>query len=349
MLQFYRRKYINNPKEGGYEETMKKVIMFASIGFILLFICIIGLSILAHNNDNIIKAVEIEPQGNLIAEENTNPIITGELKPEPEEDKRTTILILGTDQRKNEIARSDTMIVAQYLHNEKKAYLVSIPRDGKITLKDKGMQKINAAYAYGGADWAVETVEELLDIKLDGYIFTNFKGFKEITEALGGVSVNNKKPIKWTDGEQGKTYVIPAGEQRLKGDELLMYVRFRGDSEGDFGRIKRQQEVIQSVIQEMLNLKNIFKIPKIAQAVQNNTKTDLNLGEFLNLAWQVKDIGNIEIESFTLKTTSEKINGIWYENIDTEDLKRISDILNGVSSITDNEEKVEENNSFSFE
>lgn len=323
--------------------------MFASIGFILLFICIMGLSILTHNNDNIIKAVEIEPQGNLIAEENTNPIITEELKPEPVEDKRTTILILGTDQRKNEIARSDTMIVAQYLHNEKKAYLVSIPRDSKITLKDKGMQKINAAYAFGGPKLAVETVEEILNIQIDGYIFTNFKGFKKITEALGGVSVNNKKPIKWTDGEQGKTYVIPAGEQKLKGDDLLMYVRFRGDSEGDFGRIKRQQEVIKSVIQEMLNSKNIFKIPKIAQAVQNNTKTDLNLGEFLNLAWQVKDIGNIEIESFTLKTTSEKINGIWYENIDTEDLKRISDILNGVSSITDNEEKVEENNSFSFE
>lgn len=326
---------------------MKKVIMFASIGFILLFICIMGLSILTHNNDNIIKAVEIEPQGNLIAEENTNPIITEELKPEPEEDKRTTILILGTDQRKNEIARSDTMIVAQYLHNEKKAYLVSIPRDSKITLKDKGMQKINAAYAFGGPKLAVETVEEILNIQIDGYILTNFNGFKEISEAIGGVKVNNKKTIKW--GEGSKTYIIPEGEQILKGDDLLMYVRFRGDSEGDFGRVNRQQEVIKSVIQEMLNPKNIFKIPKIAQAVQNNTKTDLNLGEFLNLAWQVKDIGNIEIESFTLKTTSEKINGIWYENIDTEDLKRISDILNGVSSITDNEEKVEENNSFSFE
>ena len=204
MLQFYRRKYINNPKEG-YEETMKSYYVCFN-WFILLFICIMGLSILAHNNDNIIKAVEIEPQGNLIAEENTNPIITEELKPEPEEDKRTTILILGTDQRKNETARSDTMIVAQYLHNEKKAYLVSIPRDSKITLKDKGMQKINAAYAFGGPKLAVETVEEILNIQIDGYILTNFNGFKEISKAIGGVKVNNKKTIKW--GEGSKTYII---------------------------------------------------------------------------------------------------------------------------------------------
>jgi len=176
----------------------------------------------------------------------------------------------------------------------------------------------------------VETVEEILNIQIDGYIVTNFNGFKEISEALNGVTVNNKKEIVWYDQEGNKKFVIPVGKQRLKGDNLLMYVRFRGDSEGDFGRINRQQEVIKSVIQEVLNPKNIFKMQQIVKAVQNNTKTNINFGEFLNLAWQIKDVDNIEIEPLTLKTKSQKSNGIWYEIMDTEDLKRISNILNGI-------------------
>ena len=311
---------------------MRRIFIFSSIGIIFLLLLIMGKFIFTTAN-GITEAVETE-QNNAIIEENIEPIVSEEIKEEQEventEEKRTTILILGSDQRKNERARSDTMIVAQYIHNEKKAYLISIPRDSKIQLKDKGTQKINAAYAFGGPELAVETVEEILNIQIDGYIVTNFNGFKEISEALNGVTVNNKKEIVWYDQEGNKKFVIPVGKQRLKGDNLLMYVRFRGDSEGDFGRINRQQEVIKSVIQEVLNPKNIFKMQQIVKAVQNNTKTNINFGEFLNLAWQIKDVDNIEIEPLTLKTKSQKSNGIWYEIMDTEDLKRISNILNGI-------------------
>lgn len=245
------------------------------------------------------------------------------------------VAILGTDAEQQEnVSRTDTIMLVRYDMNKKKATIVSVPRDSYVDIPNKHKDKVNAAHAYGGTDLALETLEDLLDIHIDYYAKANFKGFMEVTETLGGVKVNPSKTISY------KGVVIPPGEQVLSGNELLTYVRFRKDSDGDFGRINRQQEVIISVAKEMVKPSNLIKIPEYVDIVKDNVKSNLDWSELISLAKEASDFDSIEIQQHTLKTRSEKIDGIWYEMVDDSDLSRLSALLNG-SVVSDTSSETE--------
>lgn len=268
--------------------------------------------------------------------------------PAPEEPKIQNkepfiVAILGTDQRTDEPARTDTIMLVRYDMENKKATIVSLPRDSYVKIPGKHKDKINAAHAYGGVDLTIETVEELLDINVDYYAKANFEGFKEAIETLGGVKVNAKKPIRY------ENIYIPAGEQTLKGDDLLMYVRFRKDADGDFGRINRQQEVILSIAKDLIKPSNLIKVPKLLSIASEHVDTNLNLRELGLLALDAKDFNNIAIEQHTLKTHSKKMNGVWYELVDEEDVENKSMLLQGLSPSSTSEFGDTETNEEVFE
>lgn len=247
------------------------------------------------------------------------------------------VALLGTDAEQQEnVSRTDTIMLIRYDMNEKKATIVSIPRDSYVDIEGHGTDKINAAHAYGGTDLALSTIEDVMGIHIDYYAKANFKGFMEVTETLGGVKVNPLKTISY------KGVTIHPGEQTLSGNELLTYVRFRKDADGDFGRINRQQEVIISATKEMVKPSNLLKIPEFVEIIRNHVKSNLNWQELMALAKEATNYEDIEIEQHTLKTQSQKMNGIWYELIDESNLEEMSNLLKGEDPFVEESETSED-------
>ena len=232
------------------------------------------------------------------------------------------LAILGTDERGTEKSRSDVIILLKYEAEENKAIVVSVPRDSKILIPGRGISKINAAHAFGDSKLQVSVLENLFKVKDVKYIHINFEGFKEIVDTLGGIEINAKKDFI----NDGNIYA-KKGENILMGDDLLEYVRFRHDIEGDFGRIKRQQEVLLSFASSILKPDNIIKLPKTALLIAKNSDSDMNIFFMMGYLNKLKNLDSLKFEFYTLKTASEKSNGIWYEIIDEKDLELISDLL----------------------
>lgn len=232
------------------------------------------------------------------------------------------IALLGTDQRGEEAARTDTIMLVRYDMENKQATILSIPRDTLVTLTGYHQDKINAAHVYGGVPLTLSTIEDTLDIDIDYYAKVNFEGFKEAMAVFGGLEVDVQKEMKYENVH------LKPGTQVLEGDDLLMYVRFRKDADGDFGRIKRQQEVIKKVAGQMILPSNLIKLPQYMSIFAEHVETDLNLKEMASLAMATKEFSSIKVDSHTLKTTSQKVEGIWYELTDDSDLESMSKLLN---------------------
>lgn len=159
-----------------------------------------------------------------------------------------TFVLMGSDARSgDEAARSDTLMVAYLSGNRDHLYLVSFPRDMWVTIPGHGEAKINAAYAYGGAALTVETLESMLETRMDHVVTIDFDGFIKLTEVLGGVTVNNKYE------SQSGDYYFPQGEITIQGDEALAYVRQReGLPDGDLSRAERQRDVVSAIIDKVV-------------------------------------------------------------------------------------------------
>lgn len=235
------------------------------------------------------------------------------------------LAILGTDERKKEESRSDVIMLLKYKAKENKVIVVSVPRDSKVSIFDKGVAKINAASALGGCRLQVSVLENLFKIENVKYVKINFEGFKKIIDTIGGVEINAEKDFASDSGEDD--IFAKKGSNLLFGEDLLKYVRFRHDEEGDFGRIKRQQEVLRSLASSILKSDNIVKLPEIALIVAKNSTSDMDIFFIMRYINKLQDLDTLEFEFYTLKTVSEKSNGIWYEIIDPEHLEFISDLL----------------------
>ena len=183
------------------------------------------------------------------------------------------ILLLGTDSRGSDRGRSDVFMVVHINAARSRVDLISIPRDYWVAIPGKGTAKINAAFSWGGAPLAVRTVENLMGIKIDHVALTNFQGYMNAIDSLGGVTVNNRVASK-TD-----QYNWPAGAIRLKsGHEAMVYVRQRYTlPRGDFDRNERQRAVIKAVAKEFLAagvLSNPGKMNSILNSVGSNFTVD---------------------------------------------------------------------------
>lgn len=234
-----------------------------------------------------------------------------------EAEERIRFLLLGTDERKNEAARSDTIVLATYYPNEGKMNLLSIPRDTKVHIPGQEKEdKINSAHALGGMDLIKQTVSEWSGLKIDHVAKVNFNGFKELVDEAGGVTVNAKKTLSYGG------ITIQPGKQKLTGEEALTYVRFRKDEDGDFGRIKRQQEVIQNTLSAVLSDFNPLSIPSYLNFYRKHVESDMAFSDMYHIAKTAYSNG-VKLEGKTIKTSSSKDDGIWYENVD-EQQKEVS-------------------------
>lgn len=205
--------------------------------------------------------------------------------------KPFSILLMGVDTGKGERVdqwqgQSDSMILVTVNPETKTTTLTSLERDILVDIYDEhgeptGTQtKLNAAYAYGGAPMAIKTVEGLLDLKIDYYMQINMQGLVDLVDAVGGITVTNAFdfPIRIDEWEPEYTSSVPPGTHKVNGEQALVFSRMRyDDPEGDYGRQRRQREVIQKILHQLLGLNGLASHQRILQAVAKNMQTDIAL------------------------------------------------------------------------
>ncbi|MEW6180900.1 MAG: LCP family protein [Chloroflexota bacterium] len=197
-----------------------------------------------------------------------------------------SILILGSDWRPNSGFRTDVMILTVINTRTGAVSMVSFPRDLYVEIPGVGQQRINTAQQFGGFPLTQATFEINFGIKPDYYVMTNFQGFINIIDRLGGievdVAVNLTDTCKLPQAVNGYCSVGP-GRVYMNGETALWYVRSRYSS-SDFDRTRRAQEVIIAVFKKLMSLDAISKAPQLYQEFRNNVETDIPLDMALKLA-----------------------------------------------------------------
>jgi LCP family protein required for cell wall assembly len=225
---------------------------------------------------------------------------------------KKNIVVMGCDVRKGDAGRSDTLFVVMLDKSKKNAALLSVPRDTRVKIKGHGWDKINAAFAYGGQKLTRETVQDFLGIKLDNYVLVDFRGFKGLVDAVGGVDINVEKRMYYYDPYDGFEIDLRPGMQHMDGKTAMQYVRYR-DEEGDIGRIRRQQKFIMALYKQIASKNILAKMPGVSKQIMSMVKTDLSLKEMVELGNVMRDM----VEKDGLKMSMvpgepEYIDGISY-------------------------------------
>lgn len=213
------------------------------------------------------------------------------------------VVLLGSDARAGEASRSDTIVVAKAGEG-----MLAVPRDTLVEIPGLGEDKINAAFATGGPELTVKTLENLTGLPINNYIVVHFDGVEDIVNALGGVTLEVEQPIEV--GIEGRRVFIPAGTQTLNGIEALAYVRFRDTPAADIGRIGRQQRFLQELAKEATSPAKLPRLPATARAVWRNIDTNINPLEAARFAIRMRLSGGTEAEIYP--GTPQYIGGISY-------------------------------------
>ena len=227
---------------------------------------------------------------------------------------KATVMIMGVDERADDVGRSDTLMIATLDPDKNQAALLSVPRDTRVKIKGHGFDKINAAYAYGGRKLTQETIESLLNTHIDHYIKINVHGFTKIIDALGGIDIDVEKRMYYEDpwDDDGGLYIdLQPGMQHMDGKTAITYVRYR-DEEGDIGRIKRQQNFMKAVMDKLVSPTIIPKLPAIVSAVSDSVETDMSVSEILSFLGTLQDAKDNGLKSEMLPGKPVYLEGISY-------------------------------------
>ena len=234
-----------------------------------------------------------------------------------------SVLLLGVDERENDVGRSDTMIVLTVNPEAKSVKMLSIPRDTRVEIVGNDTtEKINHAYARGGVNMAIDTVENLLNIPIDYYVSVNMEGFLDLVDTLGGIEVENDMELEVND------YYFPKGEVKLNGDEALIFSRIRyEDPRGDFGRQVRQRLLIEALMGEAKDPKILLKVSDVLDVLGDNVRMNFTMSEIKAFPQLYVNL-NSSIEQLQFEDgTGEMIGPLWYYIMDEEELTSISNDL----------------------
>ena len=226
------------------------------------------------------------------------------------------VLLLGSDARAVDGSlltslgdRADTIMVAHIPPDRETVQIMSIMRDSWVEIPGYGTQKVNAALSLGGVPLMVQTVEGMIDQRIDHVAVIDFEGFKGVTEALGGVTLQND--IAFSD----RGYDFPAGEITVSGDEALAYVRARYPfSDGDYQRSHNQRALLRGAIEQMMTRENLTNPERMANLLATvtpylATSDTFSLPVALGLGPQLAQLDSTRIQSFTMPTLGTGMEG----------------------------------------
>lgn len=242
-----------------------------------------------------------------------------------------SVLILGLDEsdvRANAGSRSDTLILATLNKKDQSVKMLSIPRDSYVYIPEVDYEtKINAAYAYGGVDATIETVENLLDIPVDYYVKLNFQAFIDVVDAVDGITVDVPYELSEQNSKDKKNaiHLLP-GEQELNGEEALALARTR-KLDNDIERGKRQQEIIKSVVKKSVSLGSVLKYDSIIEAVGENMTTNMTFDEMKSFIAYGTNGANLNFETMSLEGHDYQPGDTYYYQLDEAALEETKQAL----------------------
>lgn len=215
----------------------------------------------------------------------------------PYESGRMNVLLLGVDSRGEEKSRTDTMMIASWDPESNDVRLISLMRDIYATIPGYQSYKLNTAYYLGGAELTKQTVESMFDVPIHHYALIDFTSFETMVDIIApnGVEVDVEKDMSEKIG-----VTLTQGVHQLNGKELLGYARFRSDEEGDFGRVGRQQIVIEALGNELTNPMNFHRLPKFAGALNGYVQTDVGATDKVRYLLDAILGGKVETERLTI-------------------------------------------------
>lgn len=218
-----------------------------------------------------------------------------------------TLVVIGADQDRDDrkqvvgkAQRSDTLMSVRFDFAGNRASIVSIPRDTKIRIPGyRGYQKINAAFAYGGADLAKEVVDGVLGVSTDHPVVVNFEGFKKIVDLVGGVPVTVDKPLHYDDNWGDLHVHLEPGNHWLNGEQALGYCRIR-KVDSDLHRAERQQQFLQALKGRLADPRVWMKASALIDAARGSIETELTDSQLLCLATFLKNLPAEGVQTATL-------------------------------------------------
>lgn len=229
---------------------------------------------------------------------------------------RINVLLMGIDTFTLEDSRTDTLMVASFNTRTNDAALLSIPRDSRVDIPGRGLDKINHAHAFGGIPLTIETVEQFLDLEINYYVRLNMHGFEKVVDLLGGVEIDVEPEV--AAGVRG----LHSGRQMLNGSQAVTYVRVR-HMDNDFGRIQRQQKFLMAVADQALDGSNIARLPAFIDALGDNAKTNIPPLELTRLGNRLLHLDLDEVDQAHLTGTDAMINNIYYLIVDEEHVQEV--------------------------
>lgn len=212
--------------------------------------------------------------------------------------QKLNLLILG--YQADEMT-TDTVIVAHLDVGRRAATLVSIPRDTWVPVPGVGFGKINSAYAYGGGHATARVTSRLLGgIPIDAIVALQPEGAASIVDAMGGLDVNVDETMDYDDDSGDLHIHLKKGEQHLTGSQVAGYIRFRHDATSDFGRVRRQQQVLKLMLDQLSEPQNWSKLPSVLRLARKEMNTTMSDRQMLSLLTIYRNVPDENVRSFTL-------------------------------------------------
>lgn len=263
-------------------------------------------------------------------EESFGPSVDG-MKKEERLSLKKNIVVLGVDERPEEHdpGRSDTLFVVMLDTDNKSIGLLSIPRDTRVSIPKYGYDKINHAYPLGGRKLTQRTVEEFLGIRVNNYVMVDFKGFKGLVDAIGGVDIDIEEDMHYRDTWDGFTIDLKKGRQHLTGETAIQYVRYR-DEEGDLGRVRRQQRFLMAMYEKIASEDLLKHIPGLAKQLSQMIKTDMDVSDMITMGKALHSmVKTTGINMKTVPGTPEYIDDISYLLPDVQGTRKLMAEMQG--------------------
>ncbi len=211
--------------------------------------------------------------------------------------ERENILVLGVDSRGEDKARTDTMMIFSWDKQNNDVKVISFMRDIYADIPGNKSYKLNTAFYLGKVQLLKDTMQEMFDLPIHHYALIDFSSFESLVDIIApdGVPVNVEKDMSEKIG-----VTLTKGQQNLNGQELLGYARFRSDAEGDFGRVGRQQLVMEILKDELLSMENIPNLPKFIGATEGYIQTDYSRSDKTKRVLDALVSGKLEMEKMTI-------------------------------------------------
>ncbi|HIS68705.1 MAG TPA: LCP family protein [Candidatus Gallacutalibacter stercoravium] len=217
------------------------------------------------------------------------------------EDGITNILLIGSDSRNAETGRSDTMLLLSIDEQHHKLKMTSFLRDLYVIIPGQQNNRLNAAYAYGGAGLLARTIEENFRIHIDHYVEVDFASFTSLIDTVGGVDIELTQAEADELNSQANAQLFSAGVQHLDGEWALNYARIR-KIDSDFGRTQRQRNVISALIAQFQSA-GIVETFQTVQAVLPMLCTDMDNWELIRLMVSLPSIKNYPVSQMAVPIT----------------------------------------------